>query len=75
MLSCSRGTTSATGYGSDGANFFEDGGQDCGLLVRYNVYRGLSGRQTNKAGEYDIENGLGDTTDSATLPTSRFQYT
>lgn len=33
----------------------------CGLLVRYNVYRGLSGRPVNENGEFDKENGLGDT--------------
>lgn len=37
-----------TATGSNGANFFEgDGGTDCGLLVRYNVYRGLQGYDGN----------------------------
>lgn len=52
-----------TANGSNGDNFFENnnGGEQCGLLVRYNVYRGLSGRPVNEDGEYDEENGLGDT--------------
>lgn len=58
-LDISKALWEANGF--DGANFFEDGGQHCGLLVRYNVYRGLQGRPTNEAGEYDKENGLGDT--------------
>lgn len=32
-----------------------------GFEVRYNVYRGLSGRQTDQDGNYDKNDGLGDT--------------
>lgn len=33
--------------GENGNNFFEEGAKDCGLLVRYNVYRGLQGVDGN----------------------------
>lgn len=51
--------------GASGDNFFESNNdssvKQCGLLVRYNVYRGLSGRPVDTGGYFDKEYGLGDT--------------
>ena len=49
-----------------GDNFFENNNnpsevKQCGLLVRYNIYRGLSGRPVDANGYFDKDYGLGDT--------------